>query len=539
MDERGYRAASFLDDRILAPATQGAWLPGAAVTEASAPGARPAPAALHLPQRATSARRCSRACSTRRAPVLSLREPLPLRTLADAHDVLGRPESLLGPRRSSRRCSDMRLRLWSRGYDRNPRGRRQGDEQRRAAGVRVLARVAGLPRRLPQPARGALSRDAARRRQFGDRPARPRPRAACAPARRPRTSRSQPLHALSPGELAALGWLVESLSRAAGACGRSGARVLALDFDAFLADVRGRARARRAATSGSAAGRRLDRARRPTGPVLAPVFQGAGAAVSAGRTRAPRLAASRAASNRDEIAHGTRLARAHGPRRRRVASLLADGAPMNAGVDCRARPRRGPRAGGPPCRGRSRLPQLHRGPAAGRRGALQFRLFPAAPRPARGGARRAPGGARPRDRAAGGSPVEHGRDPDGASARRAPRRLLLRARARDQSELHRRPCSTWRCYHEEYGDRRARARPCIGRSSTSIPSWHDALVRIAHAETVTRCRRRGREAAAAGAAALEPRAARRARACTSRSARRSTTAGATTRLSSSTSRATA
>ncbi|HEX9708124.1 MAG TPA: hypothetical protein VGA24_10850, partial [Steroidobacteraceae bacterium] len=45
-----------------------------------------------------------------------------------------------------------------------------------------------------------------------------------------------PLYSLSPGELAALGWLVESLSQqeALRACH---GRVLPLDFDKFLADV--------------------------------------------------------------------------------------------------------------------------------------------------------------------------------------------------------------------------------------------------------------------------------------------------------------
>jgi hypothetical protein len=47
--------------------------------------------------------------------VLSLREPLPLRTLAEAHDVLHAPESLLGPQPFDR-WLETRLRLWGRGY---------------------------------------------------------------------------------------------------------------------------------------------------------------------------------------------------------------------------------------------------------------------------------------------------------------------------------------------------------------------------------------------------------------------------------------
>ncbi len=47
--------------------------------------------------------------------VLSLREPLPLRTLAEAHDVLGQPESLLSEPQFEL-VLDTFVRLWSRGY---------------------------------------------------------------------------------------------------------------------------------------------------------------------------------------------------------------------------------------------------------------------------------------------------------------------------------------------------------------------------------------------------------------------------------------
>ena len=48
--------------------------------------------------------------------VLSLREPLPLRTLADAHDVLGRPDSLLSDAQFQL-VLGVFMRLWARGYD--------------------------------------------------------------------------------------------------------------------------------------------------------------------------------------------------------------------------------------------------------------------------------------------------------------------------------------------------------------------------------------------------------------------------------------
>ena len=52
LDAGAYRSASFLDDRIIAPSTQGVWFPLARVTEAAATHHRPAPASLHLPHRA-------------------------------------------------------------------------------------------------------------------------------------------------------------------------------------------------------------------------------------------------------------------------------------------------------------------------------------------------------------------------------------------------------------------------------------------------------------------------------------------------------
>src|SRR6185295_10280597 len=95
MDARAYRAASFLDDRILGPSTEGTWIPGAAVTQAArqVAAARPLHFIFHTGHvGSTLLSRLLEEAGT----VLGLREPLPLRTLADAYDVLGKPESLLG-----------------------------------------------------------------------------------------------------------------------------------------------------------------------------------------------------------------------------------------------------------------------------------------------------------------------------------------------------------------------------------------------------------------------------------------------------------
>jgi hypothetical protein len=118
-----------------------------------------------------------------------------------------------------------------------------------------------------------------------------------------------PLHALSPGELAALGWLVETLSQK-DAVEEGAKRVLPLDFDAFLADVAGG----------------MERVLEHFGLASDPACLAAvaGSAVLARYSKAPevpfdpaerlaRLAASRR-DNRDEIARGMawleRMARA-------------------------------------------------------------------------------------------------------------------------------------------------------------------------------------------------------------------------------------
>src|SRR5258708_1436206 len=89
-----YRSASFLDDRILGPTTTGAWFPVDRVADASqlVTNARPLHFIFHTGHvGSTLVSRLLDETGT----VLSLREPFPLRTLADAHHLLGRPHSLL------------------------------------------------------------------------------------------------------------------------------------------------------------------------------------------------------------------------------------------------------------------------------------------------------------------------------------------------------------------------------------------------------------------------------------------------------------
>jgi hypothetical protein len=233
MNEPAYRAASFLDDRILGPATAGAWLPAPVVTRAARAvrDARPLHHVFHAGHVGSTL--LSRLLDETGA-VLGLREPLPLRTLADAADALGRPESLLGAPEFEA-LLDMLLGLWGRGY-----------ASTRAVVLKATSSAGRLAPRLlaarpdsravylglaAEPYLATLlggANSAADLRGHG--PGRMRR------LLEGRTLSVEPLHALSPGELAALGWLVEGLARDA-AVAAGGDRVIALDFGRMLADV--------------------------------------------------------------------------------------------------------------------------------------------------------------------------------------------------------------------------------------------------------------------------------------------------------------
>lgn len=235
LDAAAYRAASFLDDRILGPGTRGGWLPGGAVTAAARAVAAPRPLHFIFHSGHVGSTLLSRLLDET-GLVLGLREPLPLRALADAHDVLPMPESLLGPGQFAALLDTM-LRLWSRGYD---------------ATRAVVVKATSTAGRIAIP---LLEASASSRAAYLNLPAEPYLAALLgganslvdlrghAPGRMRRlcvrlSAPPAPLHAMSPGELAALGWLAETLSQRE-ALARFPDRVLALDFEALLADIRG------------------------------------------------------------------------------------------------------------------------------------------------------------------------------------------------------------------------------------------------------------------------------------------------------------
>ena len=115
IDAGAYRSASFLDDRILAPSTQGAWFPMARVAEAALRIANLRPLHFIFHTGHVGSTLVSRLLDET-GLVLPLREPLPLRSLAEAHDELGRPESLLSESQFGA-ALEMNLRLWARGYE--------------------------------------------------------------------------------------------------------------------------------------------------------------------------------------------------------------------------------------------------------------------------------------------------------------------------------------------------------------------------------------------------------------------------------------
>ena len=233
LDETAYQAASFLDDRILGPGTRGAWLPIERVAAQARRGqlARPLHFILHTGHVGSTL--LSRLLDTT-GSVLSLREPLPLRTLAEAHDVLGHPESLVSEPQFEL-VVDTFARLWSRGYT--------------ATRCVVLKATSAAARVAPV----LLRRNAASRAVYLNlRAERYLATLLAGPnspvdlrghgAERMRRVRTRictplgPLHALTPGELTAMSWLAESLTRRE-ILDQWPDRVLAVDFDAFLGDL--------------------------------------------------------------------------------------------------------------------------------------------------------------------------------------------------------------------------------------------------------------------------------------------------------------
>ena len=233
LDAKAYRTASFLDDRMLGPGTQGAWVPVGAVDRASrsVSNARPVHFIFHTGHVGSTL--VSRLLDDT-GTVLSLREPLPLRTLAETHDALRRSDSLLSEPQFQLALATF-MRLWGRGYE----------------GTRcVVVKATSSAGRLAVP---ILTRNEASRAVYMNLRAEPYLATLLAGQNSPADLRGHgpermrrlqarlaaplpPLHSLSIGELAAMSWLAESCTQR-DAVERFPERVVALDFEQFLPTV--------------------------------------------------------------------------------------------------------------------------------------------------------------------------------------------------------------------------------------------------------------------------------------------------------------
>jgi len=214
LTEADYRAASFLDERMLTPAMRIGWAPFAALAQA-ARAIRPRPLHFIFHTGHVGSTLLSRLLDAR-GGVLGLREPLPLRDLADAE---GAEDARL----------PVLLRLWARGF---------ADTE--AVVVKATSSVGRMAPRLlaaaPDakaiylylPAEPAIATLIAGTESAKD-------QARFVSERAGRIARhlgEAPPPPQSPGEYAALAFLAENLSRRTAA---ADARVLVLDFEDFLA----------------------------------------------------------------------------------------------------------------------------------------------------------------------------------------------------------------------------------------------------------------------------------------------------------------
>jgi hypothetical protein len=230
LDAAAFRAASFLDDRILSPALQGRWTP----LDEIAPLLPPSSA--HTPQFIFHTGHVGSTLISRlldEAPgVLGLREPLPLRTLATALGEIDAPHALMGPSGWKTLLAQL-LACWGRGYADTRAVIVKATSSASPCCEPILAASpetrAVLLNLAPEPYLATLL--------AGENS--PMDLRGQAQERMKRLARMasvplQPLHALSLGEIAAMSWTVETLTHRA-AERRFGGRLLRVDFDAFLA----------------------------------------------------------------------------------------------------------------------------------------------------------------------------------------------------------------------------------------------------------------------------------------------------------------
>ena len=230
-----FQQASFLDDRILTPQTDGKWARFDSVESALASAAPMRPLHFIFHAGHVGSTLLSRLLEEA-GGVLALREPLPLRALAEAQDVLGEIDSLISPEQFDSLMRGQLL-LWSRGYP-----------DTRMVVVKATSTAARLAPRLlaAHPSARAIylnldfdsylaallagDNSIVDLRGHGAERMRRLQAFAAPPA--------TPLHAMSAGELAALAWVTETLTQTR-LSEAFGPRVLSMDFNLMLRDVGG------------------------------------------------------------------------------------------------------------------------------------------------------------------------------------------------------------------------------------------------------------------------------------------------------------
>ena len=219
MTEADYRAASFLDERMFTRQMEGAWVPVSAMeARLGEIDAKPLHFIFHIGHVGSTL--LSRLLDDL-GDVLSLREPLPLRTLAELYDFGKAPDALF----------EMFLRLWSRGFD-----------STRAVVLKATSSVARLGNRLmqAQPDARAVYLSVAAEPYIATLLAGPYAASDLNGFGPERLSRLRKLlndpaivQPKTLGELAAMSWLTEKLTQQS-VVAVNGGRVLPVDFEKFL-----------------------------------------------------------------------------------------------------------------------------------------------------------------------------------------------------------------------------------------------------------------------------------------------------------------
>jgi hypothetical protein len=232
-DLPAYRQSSFLDNRVLTPATKGVWLPLSGVMTAAsrAHNLRPLHYIFHTGHVGSTL--ISRLLDEI-AGVFSLREPLPLRSLATLYDEIDQPGAWREHQQFTALARAL-IQLWSRGY--------QATHSIFVKATSAAARVAA-PLLTLQPAARALYLNVGAEPYLAALLAGPNCDADLRGHGPGRLRRLQqrldvqlaPMDTMSICELAAMGWLVESWTQR-DVVSEFGARILAVNFDEFLSNI--------------------------------------------------------------------------------------------------------------------------------------------------------------------------------------------------------------------------------------------------------------------------------------------------------------